>query len=232
MKTTNVSASDLNYDRYTADKYDRDIVNSIPFHRELHEAIIAWVRKELDPKKSYSILDLGVGTGITSQLLHEALPHAQFDLVDFSEQMLNGAKKKMKSGGNVKYILGDYSKLILDKPYDLVVSVIGMHHQNTAGKKKMLKKIAGWLKPGGAFIFGDLVTYRDKKKAALNQARHFHHLVEKSSDEKTLTEWAHHHLFLNEPAPIEEQLDWLKSAGLKPEVAYNKCNTALIVAKK
>lgn len=34
--TTNVKPSDLNYDKYSTDKYDMDIINSIPYHKELH----------------------------------------------------------------------------------------------------------------------------------------------------------------------------------------------------
>jgi len=111
----------------------------------------------------------------------------------------------------VKYIFGDYGKLIFDKKYDLVVSVIGIHHQNTAGKKAIFKKIYAMLKKGGVFILGDLVTYKDKMESAKNHALHYHQLVEKSATEKALAEWAHHHMFLNDLSPIEDQISRLKS---------------------
>lgn len=231
MKTISVKAVDLNYDHYSTDKYDRDIVNAIPFHKELHETIINFVRKNYSSKNEYSILDLGVGTGITSKLIQAELPKAKFDLVDFSKKMLSGARKKL-GAKNVKYIFGDYSKIKFKKKYDIVISVIGIHHQNTQGKKRLLKKIFYLMNNGGFFIFGDLVTYSDRHKAALNNAKHFKHLVDNATDEKTLSEWAYHHIFLNDLSPIEDQIKWLKEIGFKVEVKFLKFNTMLIICKK
>jgi tRNA (cmo5U34)-methyltransferase len=227
---TNVKAKDLNYDHYSSNKYDQDIVNSIPFHKDLHEEILKFVRKNYKADKKYNILDLGVGTGITSKLIQNELPQAEFDLNDFSEKMIAGAKKKF--GKNANYILGDYSKIKFESKYDIVVSVIGIHHQNNKGKANLFKKIYSILKPGGIFIFGDLVTHKDLKKASLNQALHFHHLVEKSADKKTLGEWAHHHYILNDLAPIENQVEWLTKIGFKVKVILSKMNTALLICKK
>src|SRR3989339_684758 len=230
MATTNVKPSQLNYDKYTSDKYDQDIVNSIPFHREIHDLMVEFAKK-YSPKKEYKILDLGVGTAITSQMIKDILPEAEFDLVDFSHQMLNGAKNKMGKN-KVNYIFGDYSKIRFNKKYDIVVSVIGIHHQNAIGKKKLFKKIFGMLKSGGVFMFGDLVTYKNKYQAALNNAKHYKHLVDKSTDEKTLSEWAYHHQFLNDLSPIEDQIDWLEKIGFKVDKKFLQFNTALLICKK
>ncbi len=230
MKSTNVKVFELNYDHYSSGKYDRDIVNSIPFHRKMHQLIVRFIRKNLHSKPC-AVLDLGVGTGITSKLIQDELPQAEFDLVDFSKKMLSGARKRMGTA-RVQYIFGDYSKLSFKKKYDLVVSVIGIHHQNTRGKKLLFRKIYSLLKEGGVFLFGDLVTHKDDKIASLNQALHFHHLVSKATDQKTLTEWAHHHMFLNDLAPIEDQVKWLKEAGFEVEIAMQQMNTALLICRK
>lgn len=230
MQTTNVRAFDLNYHHYSNNKYDRDIVNSIPFHRELHEMIIKFIDKNLNNKKVYTILDLGVGTGITSKIIQGKLPKAEFDLVDFSHPMLTGAKKRF--GKSANYIFGDYSKLKFTKKYDIVVSVIGLHHQTHHGKKLLFKKIFSLLKSNGIFILGDLMTHKDPKIAALNQALHFHHLVEKSTNKKTLKDWAHHHYNLNNLVPIEDQKAWLEAVGFKVKIKMLKMNTALLVCKK
>lgn len=231
MDTTNVRPSQLNYDKYASEKYDADIVNSIPFHRQIHALIIDFVQDNYQKEQKCEIIDLGTGTAITSRVVKDILPNAHFDLVDFSRQMLKGAKDKMGSE-NADYIFGDYSKLKFSKKYDIVISVIGLHHQNSAGKKKMFRKIYGLLKPKGAFIFGDLVTYTDKHKAALNQSLHFKYLADNTEDEKTLSEWAYHHIYLNDLAPIEDQIKWLKQAGFKVETKFLKFNTALLICKK
>lgn len=53
-------------------------------------------------------------------------------------------------------------------------------------------------------------------------------LVEHATDEKTLTEWAHHHMFLNDLAPIEHQIEWLSKVGFKVQKDFLKMNTALL----
>jgi len=231
MDTTNVKPSQLNYDKYNSEKYDKDIVNSIPFHRQIHSLMVDFAKNYYQSEEKQEILDLGVGTAITSRLVKDVLPNAHFDLVDFSRQMLRGAKEKMGSE-NVDYIFGDYSKLKLKKKYDIVICVIGLHHQNHAGKKKMFKKIYGLLKPKGVFLFADLITYKNEKEAALNQAKHFKHLADTTEDDKTLSEWAYHHLYLNDLAPIENQIKWLKDAGFKVDKKFLQFNTALLICKK
>ncbi len=228
---TNVQSVQLNYSRYTRKKYDQDIVNAIPYHKEIHQKIAEYIGKNFDKKTSYTILDLGVGTGITSAIIRDLLPAAHIDVVDFSEHMLEGARQRL-GNKNISYILGDYSKLRFVKKYDIVISVIGIHHQNSAGKKKIFKKIANLLKPSGVFLFGDLVTYRNRHIAALNHALHYHHLVEKAVSTKTLMEWAHHHMYLNDLAPIEDQEQWLKKTGLRARRLFLKFNTALLVCNK
>lgn len=229
MKTTNVKPSQLNYDKYSLSKYDRDIVNSIPHHLEIHSLISDYVEKKYF-NKDISVLDLGVGTGLTSKLIKDLLPLAKFSVVDFSRQMLKGAQKKL--GSTVKYILGDYSKIKFTDKYDLIVSVVGIHHQNTVGKKMLFKKIYSLLKPSGVFILGDLVTYKNEHAAAYNNALHFHHLVKNATDIKTLTEWSHHHMFLNDLAPVENQILWLKNIGFKVSIKFLQMNTALLVCEK
>jgi len=231
-KTTNVEAHQLNYDHYSMDKYDRDIVNSIPFHQKLHELIIGYLLKNFSQKEKHDVLDLGVGTGITTEIIKKEFPKFQFDVVDFSKKMLLGAKKKLGKE-NVNYIFGDYSKLKFIKKYDIVVSVIGLHHQNDTGKKLLFKKIHTLLNKDGIFILGDLVTHKDPKTATLNQALHLHHLVNKATDKQTLKDWSYHHLVLNELAPVEDQIKWLKLAGFKKvELKMLEMNTALIICKK
>jgi tRNA (cmo5U34)-methyltransferase len=231
--TTNVQPSYLNYHRYSDSKYDQNIFDSIPFHLQIHQLIHAYVKQNYPANRHCDILDLGAGTGLTSKVIQQLIPppYSNFDIIDFSTNMLLGAKKKL-GAKNVRYILADFSTKKFDKQYDMIVSVIGMHHQTHAGKKMMFKKIFASLKPGGVFLFGDLMTYKNKQIAALNHALHYHRLVKKHSDKKTLMEWTYHHMYLNDLAPIEDQIDWLKEAGFKIIFKFHKINTALLICKK
>ena len=230
--STNVKAEELNYDKYENKKYDDDIRRVIPGHEKLHQEIEKIVEEFSQKNKVEKIVDLGIGTGLTSERILRIIPQVSLTAIDFSETMLSGAKKRL-SKYQTKFILGDYAKEEFGKDFDIAVSVIGIHHQNHEGKRKLFKKIFNSLKQGGIFIFGDLVTYKDKEKAALNEEKHYAFLVENATDKKTLEEWTYHHKHLNDLAPIEDQVNWLKEAGFSSvDIKFEKLNTALILAKK
>lgn len=230
--TTNVQPEDLNYDAYETDVYDEDIIRSIPGHGDLHLSLNAQIAAANETTPMHSILELGIGTGLTTAEMLKVMPHASIVGIDFSKQMLDGAKRRL-SDYDVTCIEADYSTYTLNSLYDAVVSVIGIHHQNDEGKKALFKKIYNGLGPHGTFYFGDLFTYRDKEKAALMDAKHYHHLVEQARNEESLSEWAHHHKYLNLLAPVEDQVDWLKKAGFSDvEHVFEHMNTGLIIAKK
>ena len=227
---TNVKPDELNYDHYETQKYDDDIVRSIPGHKELHKHIEQLI--ESLPKQP-KILELGIGTGLTAERILSKRPNAEYIAVDFSEQMLAETRKRLYQY-NIKFINGDYSQIRLPESNDLVVSVVGIHHQETDNdKKRLFQRIYDSLNDTGTFIFGDLVTYRNQEEAAINEARHFHHLVENTKDEDSLKEWAHHHKYFNKLAPLEDQVEWLSEVGFREVIrVYQRFNTALIYAKK
>jgi len=229
--TTNVRPEDLNYSHYSTRKYDQDIARSIPGHKELHKKIGQVLKAEFD-SRSIKVLELGIGTGLTAKSILKHFPKAEYAGIDFSRQMLDGARKKL-SKYRPTLILGDYAIKDFPKNNDLIVSVIGVHHQKTdKDKKALFKKIFAALAPKGIFIFGDLVSFRNRKTAALNEALHFHALVENAKSKKSLAEWAFHHKFLNNPAPLEDQLGWLKQIGFENSVMFQKFNTALVICRK
>lgn len=232
MNTTNVEPNNLNYTSYTGDQYDEDIVRVIPFYHELHEQISFFLKQHYQPNASYRILDLGVGTGITSKMIQDILPNTRLEVVDFSEDMLQSARQRLGDTG-VQYICANYAEQMFEEnAYDIVISVIGLHHQNTGGKKGMFKKIYNTLRPGGVFILGDLMYNKDSKKQAVATAHHFHYMVEHLNPAR-LEEWSYHHLYLNDCATASDQVLWLEQVGFQEvEVHMHHHNTALITAKK
>lgn len=230
---TNVNPDELNYDHYETEKYDDDIVRSIPGHEEMHQHIEQIIKKNYSSRRKVRVLELGIGTGLTAVRILKILPGAEYTAVDFSNQMLAGARQHL-SQYNVTFVNGDYSQINLPENNDLVVSVIGIHHQETDDdKKRLFQRIYNSLNDTGAFIFGDLVTHRNPEEAALNEAKHFHHLVKNVKDKESLREWEYHHKFLNRLAPIEDQVEWLRKAGFREiKRVYQECNTALIYARK
>ena len=227
------TTTQLNFHAYTGEQYDQDIANAIPSHRRIHREIMQYVSNMWERDAVIDVLDLGVGTGITAKCVQEILPSANLTVMDFSEKMIASAGKKLGIG-KVAYLTGDYTTAVFEKgKYNLILSVIGMHHQSDVNKLLMFNKIYRALDPDtGIFIFADLMTFRDPLVAARNAALHYHHLVENAADERTLEEWAHHHMYLNKLAPVEDQLDWLKQVGfVNVQVLFQEFETTLIVAE-
>lgn len=229
--TTNVSPWDLNYDHYSPEQYDRDIINSIPFHAELHEKILDFLKQNWNQDDTQRVLDLGAGTGLTSSAIKKTFPGVELTVNDFSKTMLAGARKKLGEI-KVKYILGDYAEIDWGTNYDLIITVIGLHHQSSKGAQSLVKKAFSSLNSGGFLIIGDLMTVADKSQAALDNARHYHHLVSRAMDEKTLCEWAYHHQFLNDLKTLEDHRKWLRDGGFEIACEWGQWNTKLLIAQK
>lgn len=232
---TEFQPQDLNYHDDSSAIYDDDIRRSIPGYEELHVILEEEIKKSSAQQPIKRIVDLGAGTGITSERILRIVPKAELMAIDFLENMLAGAKHRL-SHYSVHYILGDYTKMTLPQA-DIFVSVIGLHHQNLhqdpAGIKPMFYKIYDRLSPSGIFLLGDLMTYRDQTYAAMQDALHFHHLVERARDQRSLSDWSYHHRLLNTLTPQEDHVQWLKEAGFKDvRILYSHFNTNLIIARK
>ena len=237
MSPTNVSPQDLNTARYAPEIYDRTIRLVIPGHDELHGVIDSLVGQHYvgGAVTGLSILELGLGTGLTAERILRHVPDAYYMGIEFSEPMLAKARERL-SRYNTTFICGDYAEVPFPQGQDLVVAVIGIHHQETDDDKRALfRKIADCLTPGGAFLFGDLVTFRSQEQAAVNEALHHDYMVEhlKDEDEQLLRDWTYHHKLLNKLAPLEDQMDWLREAGFRQvDVVFQKFQTALVYAQK
>ena len=88
-----------------------------------------------------SILDIGAGTGLLSELVLKRYPHAHMTLIDISESMLNIARERFSGHNNITYITADYSRLDSFGRHDLIVSALSIHHLTHDDKKILYQKI-------------------------------------------------------------------------------------------
>ena len=76
------------------------------------------------------------------------------------------------------------------------------------------------------------MTRDNKIDAAEKSAYHYHHLVEHATTRAMLRDWAHHHMYLNNLATIEDQEKWIRNAGCTVKRLFSKWNTVLLLATK
>ncbi len=243
-KATNVESNQLNYDsefdpNATA-LYDEEIKCVIPGWEALHSKLET-IADQFLPQIP-TILELGMGTGLTASRFWNKRPGAHYLGIDFSRSMVRASQDRRDKWArerkifypNIEFMFGDYSAGRLPAGNDAVVSVIGIHHQRgDDAKKKLFARIHDCIVEGGSFFFGDLVTYRDKDTAEMNDKQHFTFMGEHARDQVMLDKWVRHHKEQNDLAPLEDQVEWLKEVGFRDvQILYQKFNTALVHAIK
>ena len=138
------------------DDFYRIAISSIPF----------------DKDRNIKVLDLGAGTGLSSEMVLLAYPEAEITLVDVSGKMLAIAKSRLGRFQNkIEYREEDYTKVQIEGEYDLIISSLSIHHLNDNEKRHLFGNCYHSLAVGGAFINADQVlgetpeidkTYRER----------------------------------------------------------------------
>lgn len=131
-----------------AKKYDL-LNNAMSFG--LHKIIKKDCIKLLDLKEGANVLDGCCGTGDMAEFVKEIQPLAEVTGVDFSENMLSIAQKKVK---NVHFMKKDITSTDFpDNSFDAVIMGFGL--RNISNPERALSEILRILKPGGKFLHLD-----------------------------------------------------------------------------
>lgn len=109
-----------------ADNYDTNRKEIIPHMDVYYQTAVELTKKFNNP----SILDLGAGTGILTELLHQSHPQSRITLVDMSANMLDKAKNKFNNIDNFTYIEDNYLTMDFKDNYDIIISSLSIHHLN------------------------------------------------------------------------------------------------------
>jgi tRNA (cmo5U34)-methyltransferase len=155
-----------------------------------------------------SIPDLGIGSGLTAQRVLEALPEAKLLGVDASSEMLAAAEATLDPE-RTRLQSGRLEEPLPDGPFDLVMSMLAVHHLDGPGKADLFARIASVLETGGRFVLGDLVVPADPANVV------------------TPIDWID-----DTPSSLDEQLTWLAEAGLTTHVHWQHRDLAVVVAEK
>jgi tRNA (cmo5U34)-methyltransferase len=173
--------------------------SEVPAYDRLQD-VVAQVTSGLDAK---SILDLGVGTGVTSQRVLAEHPDARVVGVDESSAMLEHARRALPVADLRSARLEDP---LPHGPFDLVVSALAVHHLDGLGKADLFRRVASVVVPGGRFVVGDVVV------------------VEDPGDAVTPIDGEY-----DKPSSAAEQLCWLCEAGFRAYIAWVEADLVVLV---
>lgn len=131
-----------------SDKYD--FMNNV-MSFGMHNYIKYLSVKNLDIKPHESILDICTGTGDLARYMKKIQPLASITGIDFSEKMLDIARKKSP---NIKFVQGDVTELPFeDNTFDFVTMGFGL--RNIANAEKAVNEAYRVTKPSGYFLHLD-----------------------------------------------------------------------------
>ena len=180
------------------------MAEEVPDYPQLQDELVAAVRG----LAATTVLDLGLGSGLTAQRVADALPGAHLVGVDDSAAMLAAAAESLQSDG-ATLRQGRLEDPLPDGPFDLVVAMLAVHHLDGPGKADLFSRVAAVLHAGGHFVLADLVVPTDPSD------------VVAPIDGTTDT-----------PSSLADQLVWLRAAGLDPAVRWAYRDLAVVTAHR
>jgi tRNA (cmo5U34)-methyltransferase len=182
--------------------YLQNMLEEVPSYPELQQQTAA----AAEDVPAETILELGIGTGETAKRALAAHPGARLTAIDSSEEMLERARTVVP---DAELRLAQLQDPLPDGPFDLVVSALAVHHLDGPGKQDLFLRIAGVLAPGGAFVLGDVVV------------------PEREEDIVTPIDGVY-----DTPDRLDDQLRWLRDAGLDAEAVWSYKDLAVMRATR
>ena len=125
--------------------YLDEIRADVPRYDELQEATIDAV-----PCPPRRVLELGVGTGETTRRLLERYPDAEVTGLDSQPEMVFKAREH-----GIEVRLARMQDPLPDGPWDLVASVLSVHHLDPDQKRDLFRRVR---EQSRAFVMGDVVV--------------------------------------------------------------------------
>ncbi len=116
----------------------------VPLFERLQDETVAAI-----PTPPARVLELGVGTGETSRRVLAAHPDAEILGLDSSPEMVFHARE---AGIDVQ--LARMEDPLPDGPWDLVISVLSVHHLRAEGKRDLFRRVR---EQAAALVIGDVV---------------------------------------------------------------------------
>ncbi len=123
--------------------------DKLPHRTEGEKALLDQI-----PQNIKRVLDLGTGDGRLLALVKVNRPNVEGVALDFSEPMIEQAKKRFGKDKHVTIVKHDFASPLLSNQlgrFDAVISSLAIHHLNHPRKKQLYKEIFDLLNPKGIF---------------------------------------------------------------------------------
>ncbi len=184
---------------FDPDSYLAMMREDVPRYDELQEVVAA----ATGGIEAGRILELGTGTGETARRLLAIHPGALLVGIDSSEAMLAVARAEVAADLRVQRL----EDPLPEGPFDLVVSVLAVHHLDADEKRDLFDRVRRELRPGGRFVLADLIVPERDEDVVTPATPGF-----------------------DKPDTLPDILDWLEGAGFETSVEWSWKDLAAVRA--
>ncbi|MDX6681833.1 MAG: tRNA (cmo5U34)-methyltransferase [Solirubrobacteraceae bacterium] len=192
------------------------LADAVP-HRAEGEGVLS----EQVPRDARRILDLGTGDGRLLALLRADRPGVLGVGLDFSELMLEAARRRFAGDERVELVEHDLARTLpaLGR-FDVVVSSMAIHHLEHERKRSLYGEVFELLEPGGVFANFEHVASPTQRLhlaffAAIDEPLEHEDPSDRLLDVQTQLRWLREHGFDD----VDCYWKWLEMAllvGVKP----------------
>lgn len=144
------------FDKWSGE-YDETIKNSKGYPFEGYYDVLGYIQGRVNAKKDQPIkvMDIGIGTGSLSLELYKQ--GAEIVGVDFSEEMLKQARKKMPEARFYQQDLTQgMSEALKGEQFDYIISSYALHHLSNSQKLNLFQELMGFLRDNGEILIADV----------------------------------------------------------------------------
>lgn len=155
-----------------ADGYDRSVglsdeENSYPFAG--YKRVLGGIYAVIRSSGAQRVLDIGCGTGTLAARLDA--DGVEVTGMDFSRKMLSAVREKAPG---VRLIEWDFSSGLPDEvkagDMDAVVCTYAIHHLPDDEKGRLIREMAGCVRPGGRILIGDIAFETANERESCRRA--------------------------------------------------------------
>ncbi|MDP6952939.1 MAG: methyltransferase domain-containing protein [Alphaproteobacteria bacterium] len=192
-----------------AEAYEDFIPRLVPFYHEINRLMLDLIPYPEDA--ALKALDVGTGTGVVAGCVLAAFPNSTMLAIDLSPEMLEECAENLgKFGERATVREGRFPDAEIGSGYDVVVSSLALHHLSHEDKRASFAKIYAALKPGGIFLLRDVVLAPSQSLDERYNAIYRQGVAAHGYDDMS---WFDEHLEQDNPAPVPDQLQWLRDIG-------------------
>lgn len=202
-------------ERFDADAkaYDERIVKHVNGYLDLHLAILNMI--PFKSQDSFTVLDLGIGSGRLPKEVLTRFPRCTLTGVDFAEQMLNMSRARLAEyNARIKLQNMNFGQELPEGKFNIIIMVLALHHLEDPQKKKLIKKLFDKIDGRGALLIGDLTKSSSQRITSVYMGLWRDNLRSNGYSEEYIQKCYHEKYEIEDiPATLEDQLKWLEKAG-------------------